>query len=81
MKTFNIIIFFIIILLLFVWYNNAYKKENLTYTNNCYRTLEDEIDTVTRLNCSFCNSVPAKDSLTNSYNERDTDTYFFHNDV
>jgi hypothetical protein len=81
MKTFNIIIIFCIILLLIVWYNNTYKRENLTYTNNCYRTLDDEIDTVTRLNCGYCNSVAADENITNSYNERDKDTYFFHIDV
>jgi hypothetical protein len=81
METFNVIIFFCIILLLICWYNNTYKKENLTYTNNCFRTLDDEINTVTRLNCGFCNSVPSKESLTNSYNERDTDTYIFNIDV
>ncbi len=81
MKTFNLILFFSIIILLFIFYKYTYKNENLTYTNNCYRTLEDEIDTVTRLHCGYCNSVPSNESITSTYNERDTDTYHFNINV
>ena len=76
MKYINIILILCLLLLLCIWYNkNCVKKEHLTYTNNCYNTLEDEIQILKELDCKYYNSVAPDERITNSYNQRDTDVY------
>jgi len=76
MNKLYIIIILCIVILLYLLYNvNSAKKEYLTYTNNCYNSLEKEIQILKELDCSYCNSVAPDESISNLFNERDNDVY------
>ncbi len=76
MKTLHIIIIlYILILLYFVYNNKCVKKEHLTYTNNCYNSLEKEIKILKELDCSYDNSVANDEIISDNYNRRDIDVY------
>ena len=71
----NLIIILFVLILLCVVYNKYSKKENLTYTNNCYNSLQKEIEILIELDSKYNRSVPKNEVLSNTYNKRDSDVY------
>ena len=75
MNNLDLLIIICIIILIYIIYKRSIKYEHLTYTNNCYRSLEDEIQTLKELDCQYYNSVASDEKITDTYNNRDKLAY------
>ena len=70
----NILIIILISLVLFYVYID-YKNEHLYYTNNDWMSLEDQMESVKKLDNQYYNSVSDDEKITKDYNERDNFNY------
>ena len=70
----NILIIILISLVLIYVYID-YKNEHLFYTNNDWMSLEDQMESVKKLDNQYYNSVSDDEKIAKDYNERDNFNY------
>ena len=68
-----LIIILISLILIYVYFD--YKNEHLYYTENDWMSLEDQIESVKKLDNQYYNSVSDDEKITKHYNERDNFNY------